>query len=297
MSEIICIITRSFVLLLTIFIVSLSSISLAQDNSAKKENQPERKEVINPEQSTDEKELILTQKATAEAQTAYYRLLTAKLDEKEKTKTIEILNALLPFTGLIIGSLITWLITKQTKRQEWRTEVNKQLIEKRISAYEEIIAVTKNVAIGGGETVDNTLIKYSLIVSINEYYSEWSLNFKIISTKYSHLIDSELSNQLTIFNNYLGYLDDYLGHWRTDDNEILNEDKLKKIGVILYEDIQKLTSNILEEAGRFYSKAIYDESFEPSTINRKEFKLPENFRDLALFSKRDDILQIIDDGN
>ena len=206
---------------------------------------------------------------------------------------MEILNSLLPLIGIIIGSTLTWLITKHTKRQEWRTEVNKQLIEKRIAAYEEVISITKGAVIGGGEIINGVWCKYPLVLADSENYSNWSANFIFMTGKVSHLIDKDLSNKLGYFKNYLVYLDDYLGNWESNKEESVDSNKLKRVGVIIYEDFQKLTSDILESAGKFYSQTIYNESFEPATIIKEEFTLPEEFKNLVLFEKKQDILHII----
>lgn len=207
----------------------------------------------------------------------------------------EIITTLIPIISLLAGSYLTWQITKRTKKQEWRTEVNKQLIQRRLDAYEHILEVTKGIAIAGGSIENGKFIKYHLIVVNSDYYNEWSMKFMAVSSRFSHLIDSELSNELTKFNNYLVYLSDYLGHWNDTEEKIEIEEKtLKLFGQIIYEDIKKLTSDILEASGNFYSKSIYNDSYEPSTINRKEFQLPDDFKSLSLFSERENILRLFE---
>jgi len=196
----------------------------------------------------------------------------------------DMVTILIPIVSLLVGSYLTWLVTKQTKKQEWRSEDNKQLIQRRLDAYEYIIEATKGIAIAGGSIENGEFIKYHLIVVNSDYYDEWSMKFMAASSRFSHLIDNELSYELTKFNNYLAYLSSYLGHWNTEANTEIGEEKLKLLGQIVYKDIIKLTSDILEAGGNFYSKSIYNESYEPSIINREEFKLPEDFKNLTLFS-------------
>lgn len=207
----------------------------------------------------------------------------------------DILTILIPIVTLLVGSYLTWLITKQTKKQEWRTEVNKQLIQRRLDAYEHIIEATKEIAVVGGSIENGEFAKYHLIVINSEYYNDWSLKFMAASSRFSHLIDSELSYELTKLNNYLGYLSNYLGHWNTEPKTEISEDKLKLLGQIVYEDIKKLTSDILEASGSFYSKSIYNESYKPSTINREEFQLPNDFKNLKLFSETEKIKKLIEE--
>ena len=81
----------------------------------------------------------------------------------------EILTIIIPIATLLMGSYLTWLITKQTKNQEWRTEVNKQLIQRRLDAYEHIIEATKGIAVAGGSIENGEFIKYHMIVVSSEY--------------------------------------------------------------------------------------------------------------------------------
>lgn len=207
----------------------------------------------------------------------------------------EIINNLFPIVTLLVGSYLTWLITKQTKKQEWKTEVNKQLIQRRLDAYEHIIEATKGIALAGGSNENGEFIKYHLIVVNSDYYNEWSMKFMVVSSRFSHLIDSELSYELTKLNNYLVNLSDYLGHWNTEAKSEIGQEKLKIFGQIIYNDIQKLTSDILEASGSFYSKSIYNESYEPSTATRGELQLPEDFKNLILFSEKKMLKELIEE--
>ncbi len=209
----------------------------------------------------------------------------------------ETLTILIPIASLLVGSYLTWIITKQTKKQEWRTEVNKQLIQRRLDAYEQIMEATKGISIASGSIEKGQFIKYHLIVVNSDYYHQWSMKFITVSSRFSHLIDNELSSELTKFNNYLAYLSNYLGHWNTEVSTEIPEDKLKKIGQIIYEDINKLTADILEASGNFYSKSIYNESYVPSTINREEFRLPDDFKELKLFREKEKIKLLTEENN
>lgn len=205
----------------------------------------------------------------------------------------EIITILLPILSLLLGSYLTWIVTKQTKKQEWRTEVNKQLIQRRLDAYEHIIEATKGIAVTGGSIENGEFRKFHLIVVNYDYYNEWSLKLMMASSRFSHLIDRELSYELFKLNNYLAYLSDLLGHWTIGDKIEVEEERLKILGQIVYFDITKLTSDVLETSGNFYSKSIYNESYEPATINRDEFELPKDFKELNLFKEREMITKLM----
>lgn len=210
----------------------------------------------------------------------------------------ELLTILAPIATLLVGSYLTWKVTQRTKKQEWITEVNKQLIQRRLDAYEYIIEATKGIAVGGGSVENGELIKYPLIVVNSDYYNVWSLKFMGVATRFSHLIDSQLSFELTKLNNYLGYLSDYLGHWNDNKENIkLDEKTLKIFGQIIYDDIRKLTGDILKASGSFYSQSIYYESYLPSTVNRDEFRLPDDFKDLKLFSESEKIRKLFEESS
>jgi hypothetical protein len=204
------------------------------------------------------------------------------------------LTILVPIFTLFVGSYLTWVITKRSKTQEWRAEVNKQLIQRRLDAYEHIMEATKGIAVAGGSIENGEFLKYHLIVVDSDYYDLWSMKFMAASSRFSHLIDTELSYELTKLNNYLAYLSNYLGHWNSENNTKIEDRKLKFLGQIIYKDLTKLTSDILEASGHFYSKSIYNESYEPSTIHRKEFELPEDFKNLFLFSEKEMINALMD---
>lgn len=202
---------------------------------------------------------------------------------------MDVNSPILPLVTLLIGSLLTWLITRSTKRHEWRIEVNKQLIQMRILAYEELISVTKGATIAGGHIIDGEFKKFPLFFRDSESYTDWTTRFIVMTGRVSHLIDSPLAGKLTDLQNYLAYLDDYLGNWDLSPDDKIDDSQLQKVGILLYEDVRKLTSAILEEAGRFYSDVIYNEKFSPSTTDRKPYSLPSDFRNLTLFAEKENI--------
>lgn len=206
---------------------------------------------------------------------------------------MELFYGLLPITGIIIGSVLTWLITRSTKRQEWRIEVNKQLIQMRIAAYEDLMSVTKGAVLASGDTNHGYLRRYPFIFDDVERYTDWTTRFTLMTGRVSHLIDSTLSSKLTNFQNYLAYLDEFLGNWNDSKESTISSANLKKIGELLYEDFRKLTSDILEDAGRFYSESIYNERFEPSTMHKKPYVLPDYFQKFALFTQQNEIRKLV----
>lgn len=206
---------------------------------------------------------------------------------------MEIFKDLLPVLTALVGAYFTWVLMKKTKLEEWRAIVNKSLIDKRLAAYDEIIAATRSLAMGGAEILDGQWVKYPVIISDTNYYNDISLKFKFISTNYTHLIDANLANRLTILNNYLVYLENHLGLWHTEDEKPLTSEQLKRFGIIIYPDLQTITSDILQAASDFYFSKIYDDGYLPSSLENKEFKLPDEFSELNLFKHEDQIAQLI----
>jgi len=53
--------------------------------------------------------------------------------------------------------------------------------------------------------------------------------------------------------------------------EQLESEKISMIGRIVYDDFRKLTSDIIEEASKFYSIGIYRAEFLPATIKNVQY--------------------------
>ena len=121
----------------------------------------------------------------------------------------------------------------------------------------------------------------------------------MIYVKSSHLIDSELDYKLWVFETYITNLDQvYLTKVRqisssSDTPEQIEQEKLSAIGNIVWDDFRKLTSDIVEEASKFYSSGIFRVDFRPSTISRRSTpSLPKDFTQLALFSRQNELKAI-----
>jgi hypothetical protein len=109
----------------------------------------------------------------------------------------------------------------------------------------------------------------------------------------THLIDRELDHKLWIFQNYLLYLGEALDRFTGTDGKYSDPERAKLFGTIVYNDFRQLTSAILEEASKFFNKRIFHSQFTPASISTKDYKLPENFSKLALFSKTEEINRLL----
>lgn len=208
---------------------------------------------------------------------------------------IEIQIALISLGGVFLGSALTILGNYIQKRQERNTEIHKVLTQKRVEAYEAIMASVKHCIIAVGVWKDNEFIKYPQIFTNAEQFDQWYVQFGLINRSVAHLIDKKLAYKLHIFNNYLVNLNDRLDYFRDENGQFWDNKKAQLFGAILYEDFRKLTSDILAEASKFYSSGIYRHKFEPSTLDESESDLPEDFIKFALFSKNKEMHKLLNE--
>jgi hypothetical protein len=198
---------------------------------------------------------------------------------------IEILIALLSLVGVIVGSTLTTLGSYIQKRQERKAQLHKLLVEKRIAAYEDILANIKWCIIAVGIWRDGEFVKYPQVFTNSDQFNQWYVNFAMITDRTSHLVNRELANKIHIFNNYLVNLNNRLDYFRDEHGQFHDNEKVQMFGALLYEDFRKLTSDIIEEASKFFSSGIYSDKFVPSSLNEEDYDLPSDFMELALFTK------------
>ena len=205
---------------------------------------------------------------------------------------IEILVALISLGGVLVGSGLTLLGNFIQKRQEKSSQIHKLITEKRVQAYEDILAITKYGAVAVGIWENNQFIKYPGVFTDANQYDEWYANFALVAARSSHLIDQDLSYKIYVFNNYLVNLNNRLDHFRDDQKQFRDNHKAQLFGALLYEDFRKLTSDILNAATNFYGSGIYADKFEPAKLEDNT-DLPADFMELALFSKIQEMRQIL----
>ena len=212
---------------------------------------------------------------------------------------VPILVGVLSLIGVVLGYCIKLASDLLIKNQERRNTLERLIIEKRLSAYEEIVALVRHASIGIAiDVINNEIILQPSIFYTLKSYDEWLASFITTYDRNSHLIDHELDYKLWVFQNYITYLDQvYFSKVReiaasSDNPEQLESEKLSMIGKIVYDDFRKLTSNILEEASKFYSIGIYRAEFLPSTIRNVQYSPPSNSTQLALFSRQRELREI-----
>jgi hypothetical protein len=230
------------------------------------------------------------------------------IDRKRKIvarrrKLISLLVGILTLTGVVLGYCLKLASDTVIKNQERRNALEKLIIEKRLSAYEAIIALVRHASIATADMINNSLALCPSIMLNLESYDKWLADFVITYGRNSHLIDHDLNYKLWVFQNYITNLDQvYFSKIReivnsSNDREQLESEKLSLIGRVVYDDFRKLTSDILVEASRFYSTGIYRSEFLPSTIGNVQSSLPADFTQLALFSRQRELREIIKRNN
>jgi hypothetical protein len=215
------------------------------------------------------------------------------------------LSGLFGILGIVAGYFIKVFSDLLIKYQERRNILEKIVIEKRLSAHEKIISVVRSGSIGMGIFQDSeVMIQPYVLNSLEEYY-DWYHKFLNTYLAIGHLIERDFDYKLWLFQNYLYNLDRILNNMlvmrntHSKDNEDIERvgsyesAKLIRIGEVIYPDMKKLTRDILEEASKFFSSGIYKIEFTPSTIQVREYSFPENFTQLALFSRGEELRNML----
>lgn len=206
--------------------------------------------------------------------------------------------------SFLSGYLVKLGVDLIVKHQERRNSLEKMIVERRLCAHEDIINIVRSASTGMGIFQDNDVILQPAILYSLETFYEWQHKFINAYQGIRHLIDRELDYRLWIFHNYLYNLDrllnfmlimrDTSGKSEEDIEKIKAHEsaRLIRIGEVIYPDMKKLTSDVLEEASKFFSTGIYETKFMPSAILVTEYSLPEYFTKLALFSRGKELLDL-----
>lgn len=210
---------------------------------------------------------------------------------------IELIIALISLSGVLVGSIVTFVGNLIQKRFERSSQVHKLIAEKRFEAYENLVASIKWCQISVGEIRNDRYVKYSQIFQSTEDYDNWYVNFSLIQSRFSHLWDKNLAEKLYIFRTYLANLNNLLDELRDKDGKFIDQSLVHEIGETLHEDIQKLCSSTSKEASKFYSTEIYASKFKPSTLfydskddGSEAFSVVSN---MLLYSMRPEIRSLI----
>lgn len=178
---------------------------------------------------------------------------------------IEVWIALMSLSGVLVGSLITFMGNLIQKRIERNSQIHKLISEKRFEAHESLIASVRWCQISLGEIKNERFVKYSQIFMSAKDYDNWYVGFNLVQNRFSHLWDKRLDEKLHIFKTYLANLNNLLNELRDENGEFINQELINNIGEILHNDILSLSRSVLREASRFYSTEIYWSKFKPST--------------------------------
>jgi hypothetical protein len=175
----------------------------------------------------------------------------------------------------------------------------KLIIEKRVAAHEEIIGLVGHANRGIAKTTNSEIALYPSILRDINTFDEWLEKFVTTYVKTPHLIDRDLYFKLWTFNDYIIKLNQvYLTKVReivasSDNPERIEQEKLSAIGHVIFEDCQKLTRDILEEASKLFRTGHPITMFIPSTIRSDQYALPNDFAQLALFSRQKELREIV----
>ena len=146
--------------------------------------------------------------------------------------------------GVIIGAILAHASNWILKTRETKLLVTKTLIDKRIEAYEKIIAIAKVLRITVStyeKDYDSNLITYPRCLEDNESFE---LLFKTASTAIndsSHWLDTQTTRELGLVQDYLATLSIYVRNINQSNNA---DFVLKDLGIIIKQDFIDLSSSL-----------------------------------------------------
>jgi hypothetical protein len=183
------------------------------------------------------------------------------------------------------------------KRQERKAQAYKLITEKRIAAYENIIGIVKTASLGAVRIENGERLSCPMIFLFEaKEYGSWFAHYVETTRNVTYLVDYKLNHKLLNFFNYLHYLEEYIKPLRGENGKWKNEEIVKKLGTIIRQDFDKLTSEIEAEISKFFSSTIFKEKFVPPTLTQIKYELPEDFSELALFKKEEDIKRLLEES-
>jgi hypothetical protein len=105
--------------------------------------------------------------------------------------------------GTLLGGGLSIASVLLSRRAERRSSLNKIIAEKRLNAYEEVIAFVRWASIGISEDMDKKPAKWPIVFENSERLDEWAATFPVVSRKTSHLVHEELAYEMWVLHDYL----------------------------------------------------------------------------------------------
>ena len=164
-----------------------------------------------------------------------------------------LITSLIGFSGVIIGTVITSVISLKIKSKETKLRIIEKVFDKRIEAHENMLFLIKkirSVMSTGQADSDNNLITFPNSMTDKDNLSKFTNEVSISFHLNAHWLNTNLEREF-------GFVVDYL----TSLSHIIQDAKdidLPRIGIIVKQDFIDLASSLENITFDFFRKDIYD---------------------------------------
>ena len=164
-----------------------------------------------------------------------------------------LLAALIGFSGVIIGTVITSVISVKIKSKETKLRILEKVFDKRIEAHENILFLIKNirtVTSTGKADSENNLISFPSSMTSKEDLDKFINEVFILFHKNAHWLNTDLEREFWFALDYLTSL--------TNIIQDANNKDFPSIGEIVKQDFIDLATGLENITFDFFRKDIYD---------------------------------------
>ena len=205
-----------------------------------------------------------------------------------------LLASLIGFSGVIIGTVITSVISIKIKSKETKLRILEKVFDKRIEAHENMLFLIKNIrsVISTGKAdSESNLISFPSSMTSKEDLDKFTNEVFIAFHKNAHWLNTNLEREFWFVLDYLISLSNIIQGAKNSD--------FPRIGIIVKQDFIDLATSLENITFDFFRKDIYE-----MKINKHDewHKYPKKetysrFNKTNLVTKRSEIDKIIENNN
>lgn len=191
---------------------------------------------------------------------------------QEVHENIEFINSLIiagiGLTGVILGAVISNIITWKLKSKESRLRIKEKIFDRRLKAHEDFLEITKllRTTVSTHEMDDETyFITYPGMLSSKEIFKDFLFKFHNIANYNSHWFEEKLRKEIF-------FTQDYLQNVQLHLNDIPEENCID-YAKILKTDFKDLADSLEEKTVDFLLIDIHRINIKP---NNREFQYSKN---------------------
>ena len=163
-----------------------------------------------------------------------------------------LITAVAGILGVLLGVLITTVVNWKMKTKEVKLRIIEKVFDKRISAHEEILKISKLLRITNLTYKidgDNNAISYPAFLNNRKTLDNLIHDIHNIVNDNSHWLDIEIFKELNFLQDYLVNLDGY--------TKSIEEKDYTLLGVKIKGDVIDLANSLEKMVLQFFKKDIY----------------------------------------